>query len=190
LQRESLGESKLGGIDVQGTRETKNYATLSDKSPGYVVVSDFWYSPKLQMTLGVYGKDSRRGDRTAQITELRLAEPDPARFMSPVGYAIVDERNSEKAGIKHPEITHWVNPKFPSDYRIQGSFDGVSIVGIVVDIDGYPENPAVVKSLTPVFDQRAIEAVMQYRFRPAMKNDEPIPVQIDVEVHFRVMGRP
>jgi TonB family protein len=34
-------------------------------------------------------------------------------------------------------------------------------------------------------DQKAIEAVNKYRFRPAMKNGEPVPIRITVEVSFR-----
>jgi protein TonB len=35
-------------------------------------------------------------------------------------------------------------------------------------------------------DEKAIEAVNQYRFKPAMKDGEPVPVRITVEVNFRL----
>ncbi len=35
-------------------------------------------------------------------------------------------------------------------------------------------------------DQKAIEAVRNWRFSPAMKDGRPVPVQINVEVNFRL----
>ena len=37
-------------------------------------------------------------------------------------------------------------------------------------------------------DQAAIDAVQTWRFRPAAKNGTPVPVQINVEVNFRLDG--
>jgi protein TonB len=35
-------------------------------------------------------------------------------------------------------------------------------------------------------DQKALEAVRQYRFKPAMENGHPVPVQVNVEVQFQI----
>jgi TonB family protein len=39
-------------------------------------------------------------------------------------------------------------------------------------------------------DQKALEAVRKYRFKPAMKAGVPVPVMITVEVNFRLYERP
>ena len=49
-----------------------------------------------------------------------------------------------------------------------------------------PQNPRVVQSLDPGLDQNAIQAVMQYRFKPAMKSGQPVPVQMTILVNFRL----
>jgi outer membrane biosynthesis protein TonB len=36
-------------------------------------------------------------------------------------------------------------------------------------------------------DEKAIEAVSQYRFKPAMKDGVPVPVKITVEVNFHLI---
>jgi protein TonB len=49
-----------------------------------------------------------------------------------------------------------------------------------------PQNVHVERALGMGLDEKAIEAVRQYRFRPAMKNGVPVPVEIKVEVNFRL----
>ena len=42
------------------------------------------------------------------------------------------------------------------------------------------------RSLGLGLDQKAIEAVRQWKFEPAMKDGHPVAVQINVEVNFRL----
>jgi protein TonB len=35
-------------------------------------------------------------------------------------------------------------------------------------------------------DKKAIEAVQQYRFTPAMRDGKPVDVQVNIEVNFRI----
>ena len=44
----------------------------------------------------------------------------------------------------------------------------------------------VARSLGMGLDQKAIEAVRRWTFEPAMKDDKPVAVQINVEVNFRL----
>jgi hypothetical protein len=38
-------------------------------------------------------------------------------------------------------------------------------------------------------DEKAIEAVKQYRFNPATYEGHPVPVLLNIEVNFRLFGR-
>jgi TonB family protein len=67
---------------------------------------------------------------------------------------------------------------------------GICLVSVIVDAQGMPQNPRIIKSLYPGLDQSAIDAILRYRFKPAMKNGvEPVPVQITVEVNFQLYER-
>jgi protein TonB len=44
----------------------------------------------------------------------------------------------------------------------------------------------VVKPLGYGLSEKALDAASQYRFKPAMKNGQPVPVRIDVEVNFHL----
>jgi protein TonB len=45
----------------------------------------------------------------------------------------------------------------------------------------------MIRSLGMGLDQKAIEAVRQWRFKPGMKNGMPVSVKVEVEVNFRLL---
>ncbi len=57
---------------------------------------------------------------------------------------------------------------------------------LIVDDQGRPRDIRVVRGLGFGLDARAINAVKQWRFQPAMKDGRPVNVQISVEVGFKL----
>jgi len=49
-----------------------------------------------------------------------------------------------------------------------------------------PHEITVSKTLSPDFDNAAIEAVKQWKFSPAMKDGNPLAVEIAVELNFHL----
>jgi TonB family protein len=85
-----------------------------------------------------------------------------------------------------PKLISSSEPVYPeAEKKLKGKFEGSCVVGMVVDKDGNTQNVHIVRSLAPDFDASAIEAVRQYRFTPATKAGEVIPVKLSVEVNFR-----
>ncbi|MGH9552323.1 MAG: energy transducer TonB, partial [Terriglobales bacterium] len=72
-----------------------------------------------------------------------------------------------------------------SSGQVKGK-EGTVILAMKVGIDGTVRDLQVLRSLDVVLDQKAIEAVRQWKFSPARMNGLPVPVQIQVEVKFRV----
>lgn len=60
---------------------------------------------------------------------------------------------------------------------------------MIVTKQGLPADIKVVRHLGMGLDKNAIEAVKQYRFKPARYHGHPVAVRVEVEVHFRLFGR-
>jgi TonB family protein len=78
--------------------------------------------------------------------------------------------------------------QFPAEYTEaagQAKINGICVVSLIVDTQGMPQNIQILKSLDPGLDQNAMYAVNRWRFKPAMRNGEPVPVMVDVEVKFQ-----
>jgi TonB family protein len=73
-----------------------------------------------------------------------------------------------------------------SDEARRSKYQGVCMISIIVDARGYPQNPRVTRSLGMGLDEKALEAVQRYRFKPAMKDGKPVASMISVEVNFRL----
>jgi len=56
----------------------------------------------------------------------------------------------------------------------------------IVDAQGNPQHVHVIRPLGMGLDEKAIEAVRQYKFRPAMFQGHPVPVEVNIEVNFRI----
>jgi TonB family protein len=65
-------------------------------------------------------------------------------------------------------------------------FEGTSVLQLVVGPDGRPYNIKVIRPLGMGLDQKAVEAVSQWKFQPATKDGKPVAVLINVEVQFHL----
>ncbi len=88
-------------------------------------------------------------------------------------------------GVSAPVPIHEVEPEFSEEAR-RAKFMGVVTVNLIVDDKGMPRNVHVARGVGMGLDEKAVAAVEQYRFRPAMENGKPVAVQLNVEVDFRI----
>lgn len=88
-------------------------------------------------------------------------------------------------GVSAPEVIFKVEPEFSEEAR-RAKFMGVVTVNLTVDTAGRPQNVHVIRAVGMGLDQKALEAVRQYRFKPAMEDGHPVPVQVNVEVQFQI----
>jgi outer membrane biosynthesis protein TonB len=49
-----------------------------------------------------------------------------------------------------------------------------------------PQHVHTIRKLGMGLDEKALEAVRQYRFKPGMLNSEPVAVEITIEVNFHI----
>jgi TonB family protein len=85
-----------------------------------------------------------------------------------------------------PVLIYSVDPEFSDEAR-RAKYQGICLISVIVDAQGNPVNPHVVRALGMGLDEKALEAVRKYKFRPAMKGRKtPVPVLMTIEVNFRL----
>ena len=69
---------------------------------------------------------------------------------------------------------------------LQSGVEGNVIIQVVVNADGTPENPVVLRSASPLLNQAAIDAVMAQRFVPGKQRGRSVKTQITIPVRFKL----
>jgi protein TonB len=88
-------------------------------------------------------------------------------------------------GVSSPELIFKVDPEFSEEAR-KAKFMGVVLVNLVVDQNGMPQNVHVLRGVGMGLDEKAVEAVKQYKFKPAREAGKPVAVELNVEVNFQI----
>jgi periplasmic protein TonB len=88
-------------------------------------------------------------------------------------------------GVSAPELIYAPDPEFSDEAR-RAKYQGVCVVSLIVDAQGNPQRVEVVRHLGMGLDEKAQEAVKHYKFKPAMLGGRPVPVEVNVEVNFRI----
>ena len=100
-------------------------------------------------------------------------------------------KNSESKAPRHLNTTHAPVPILQplaecTKEAQKARINGICQISLIVDPQGMPRNLHVYKSLDPGLDQNAMIAVDKYRFKPAMRDGEPVPVFVIMEVNYKI----
>ncbi len=88
--------------------------------------------------------------------------------------------------VSAPALTFKVEPEYSEEAR-KAKYSGTVLLSIVVDSNGLPRDIHVIRPLGLGLDEKAIEAVSKWRFRPGMKGGHAVATQAQVEVNFRLL---
>jgi periplasmic protein TonB len=88
-------------------------------------------------------------------------------------------------GVSAPRALETPDPEYSEEAR-KAKYQGTCVLWLIVGPDGKPRDIKVARVLGMGLDQKAIEAVRNWKFIPAMKDGRPVAVQINVEVNFRL----
>jgi len=87
--------------------------------------------------------------------------------------------------VKAPVLTYSVEPEFSEEAR-KAKFSGNVQVYLWVDEQGNPSHVRVIRGVGMGLDEKAVEAVRQYKFKPAMQNGKPVKVDLYIDVNFQI----
>jgi periplasmic protein TonB len=88
-------------------------------------------------------------------------------------------------GVSAPRPVFTPDPEYSEEAR-KAKYQGTCVLWLVVGPDGKTRDIRVGRTLGLGLDEKAIEAVKQWKFEPAMKDGKPVAVQVNVEVTFRL----
>ena len=88
-------------------------------------------------------------------------------------------------GVTTPTLVAQTLPEYSEEAR-KAKFQGTVILETIVRKDGTVQVVRVTRSLGFGLDDKAIEAVSQWRFRPGMRNGEAVDVALKIEVNFNL----
>ncbi len=88
-------------------------------------------------------------------------------------------------GVSAPRTLYDPEPEYSEEAR-KAKYQGVVVLWVVVGSDGRPREMRVQRSLGMGLDEKAMEAVKQWKFEPAKKDGQPVAVQVNIEVNFRL----
>jgi periplasmic protein TonB len=88
-------------------------------------------------------------------------------------------------GVSAPKAIYAPDPEYSEEAR-KAKYQGVCVLWLIVGSDGRPHDIRPARTLGLGLDEKAIEAVKNWRFEPAMKDGKPVAVMINVEVSFRL----
>lgn len=99
-------------------------------------------------------------------------------------------------GVLPPVLTYSVDPEF-TDRARRKKLSGTVVLSMLVDAEGNPQDVRVVRSIADTvpaklrsvaigLDKKAVEAAKQYRYKPATFQGKPVPVEVNVEINFRI----
>ena len=89
-------------------------------------------------------------------------------------------------GVSAPMVLSKVEPEYSEEARV-AKYQGTVTVYAEIGPDGIAHNMQVISSLGLGLDQKALDAIAQWRFKPGIKDGTPVTVAATIEVNFRLL---
>ena len=85
-----------------------------------------------------------------------------------------------------PRLIFKIEPEYSEEAR-RAKYQGSVTLRVVVDERGAVRHVEVARPLGLGLDEKAVEAVRQWRFQAGRQDGKPVPVWAVVEVYFRLL---
>jgi protein TonB len=152
--------------------------TIDFAVPVMTVASTQIGDPYSNLKTGAFG--DKGGDRIGNIPKGKGVGDDPS------GQPGFDTHGRIGSPTKPAVLIYQVDPEFSEDAR-KAKYQGVVVLMIDIGVDGRAHNPKIVQTPGLGLDAKAVEAVTQWRFRPASRDSKPVASTARVEVYFHLL---
>ena len=114
---------------------------------------------------------------------LSPAEPYPKTLSAPSSAPVV--RRAGVNGATSPACSYCPSPSY-TDAGREAKFTGNVLLQVSVSADGSVTEARVVRGVPFGLNQTAVDALREWKFRPATRGGEPVPASVMVETNFRL----
>jgi TonB family protein len=135
----------------------------------------------LAFRMTLIGRDAERANVILEIVLRPGIAPQPASAALPVPPGVY----RIGGGVSAPIPTLRPEPEYSEEAR-RAKWQGAVLLQVVIDENGVPQDIRVARSVGLGLDEKAIEAVQQWRFKPGLKDGKAVPVSANIEVNFRI----
>jgi TonB family protein len=100
--------------------------------------------------------------------------------------AVITLRPQEISHTTEPKPIHTVRSQY-TKVALAAKIEGDVILSLMVGLDGVPSDIKLVRGLGMGLDEKAVECLQQWRFKPATNDfSEPVSAKATVVVNFRL----
>jgi TonB family protein len=92
-------------------------------------------------------------------------------------------------GVAAPVLLYKKEPEYTEEAR-KARYQGSVLLSVEIDPSGTPTNIRVLRGLGLGLDEKAVEALQQWKFKPGSRDGSPVPVTANIEVNFRLLDPP
>lgn len=94
-------------------------------------------------------------------------------------------------GLRPPVLTRDRAADFPVE-ALRNNQTGLCVISLIVDEKGQPREPKVIRCSDSIFEENSLAAVMQYRFKPAVRlsDGSAVATKITIDISFGTPGIP
>jgi TonB family protein len=89
-------------------------------------------------------------------------------------------------GVTAPVLVSKIEPEYSEEARV-AKIQGTAVLTVVIGVDGYAADVTLARSIGFGLDEKALDAVTQWQFKPGTRNGLPVPVVAQIEVNFRLL---
>lgn len=88
-------------------------------------------------------------------------------------------------GVSAPRAVYTPDPEYSEEAR-KANCGGEVVLWLIVGADGKTHDVKIARPFGLGLDEKAVEAVRQWKFEPGRKDGQPVATQVNVEVNFRL----
>ena len=164
-------------FDQAETLYKEALATQDPKSPDAATTMKLY--AELLRSLGRDGEASELGKRADSVQRITAEQVNSKRTSSNSVHRV-------GADVSAPVVLQKVDPDY-TDEASAAQLSGTVVVSTEIGPDGLAQNTRIIRALGLGLDESAIDAISQWRFRPGIKDGQPVTVSATIEVNFRLL---